>query len=282
VVAGAAGRGLAPLALLALACSSKPRPEDATHAGEPAVAPAATDPTGPEAPASGSATGALAAAPAIASPSSANASARVPMGDLQVRVEWPDVPVAARSSPGRTPCHTPRSPSVAPTTTWGVPGALVIVEGGSRPAAIAHVTLADCALGPRIAIGGGLSITSAVDRPAKVLLRKRGTVEQLVDGDPITVMLPIAGHTVTTPLEAGAIYSLETDDAAPEIAVIATMPGSHVTDASGQITAHQLAVGSHAVTAWLPPRAGQPARMGRGTAHVTDGDLATLTIRLGR
>src|SRR5262245_34352729 len=42
-------------------------------------------------------------------------------GDAQIRVEWADVPVAARASPGRTPCNTPRAPSVAPTTTWGVP-----------------------------------------------------------------------------------------------------------------------------------------------------------------
>jgi len=41
-----------------------------------------------------------------------------------------------------------------------------------------------------------------------------------------------------------------------------------------------MAVGAHAVTAWLPPRAGQPARTGRGTATVTAGELAELTVTL--
>jgi hypothetical protein len=204
-------------------------------------------------------------------------------GDLQIRVEWPDVPVVARSSPGRTPCNTPRTPWVAPTTTWGVPDALVIVAGAAPLLAGAHVTLADCTLMPRLAVGSTLAITSAVDRPAKLVLRKRGTIAnfgQLAAGDPIAVMLPIAGHTVTTALDPGAIYSLETDAADPEITFIVSAPGGYITEASGQVIVRDLAVGSHAVTAWIPPRAGQPARLGRGTAMVSSGELAERTITL--
>jgi len=251
---------LARLALLGLlgfaACSGKPRAEEAAH-GSPARGDAA--------------------------PAGDAVTAHVATGDLQIRVAWPDVPVVARSSPGRTPCNTPRTPSVAPTTTWGIPDALVIVDGAEPPLAAARLTLADCTLAPRLAVGSALAITSAVDRPAKLALRKRGTVAglgQLAEGTPISVMLPIAGHTVTTALDAGAIYALETDAADPEVAFVAVVPGGYVTEASGQVIVHGLAVGAHAVTAWLPPRAGQPARIGRGTATVTTGELAELTVTL--
>jgi hypothetical protein len=238
------------------ACSGKPRAEEAAHS---------------------------VAVRGDAAPPGDAAAAHPATGDLQIRVEWPDVPVAARSSPGRTPCNTPRTPSVAPTTTWGVPDALVVIDGATPLLAGAHVTLADCTITPRLTIGTTLAITSAVDRPARLVLRKRGTVAtlgHLEPGDPIPVMLPIAGHSVTAALDAGAIYALETDAADPEVAFLAAVPSGYVTDAGGQIIARGLAVGAHAVTAWLPPRAGQPARIGRGSATVTDGDLAQLTVTL--
>lgn len=246
------------------ACNGKPRPEEA-H-GVPSAA-------GDAAAASDAGAGEAAITQA--------ADARPATGDLQVRVEWPDVPVVARRSPGRTPCNTPRTPSVAPTTTWGIPDALVVVDGAPAPtAAAAHITLADCTLRPRIAAGSALAITSAVDRPARLVLRKRGTVDRVADGDPIAVMLPIAGHTVTTPLDAGTLYSVETDAPDPEVSFIAAIPGAHLTDPTGHVIIRDLPVGSHAVTAWLPPRAGQPARLGRGTATVSAGDLAALTVTL--
>jgi hypothetical protein len=168
-----------------------------------------------------------------------------------------------------------------PTTTWGIPGVLVVVEGARRAAepVIARVTLADCTLAPRVVAGDLLAITSAVDRPAKLVLRRRGALEHLVPGDPIPVMLPIAGHTARLALEPGAVYSVETDTPEPELAFIAALSGQ-VTDASGHVLVRDLAPGTHAVTAWLPPRAGQPARIGRGTAQVTSGELTELTVRL--
>jgi hypothetical protein len=170
-----------------------------------------------------------------------------------------------------------------PTTTWGVPDALVIVDGAAPRLAAAHVTLGDCTLTPRVAVGSSLAITSAVERPAGLVLRKRGSVAtlgQLAAGEPIPVMLPIAGHTVTAALDPGAIYSLETDAADPEVAFVASFPGSYLSDTSGQVLTRGLVPGRHAVTAWLPPRAGQPARIGHGTATVAAGELAELTVTL--
>ena len=279
------------LAVATGACSGKPRAEDAARGvaargdqtaasdgGSASAAPA--DGAGGDAAVGDAAPGAAGARAATAARSGA--------GDLQVRVEWPEVPVAARVSPGRTHCNTPRAASVAPTTTWGIPEALVVVEGAAAPArgglsaasAPARVTLADCALTPRIAVGDRLAITSAVDRPAKLVLRKRGALDQLAAGPAIPVMLPIAGHTVTVALDAGAIYSVETDDADPEFAFVAAVAGAFVTDATGHALIRDLAAGAHAVTAWLPPRGGQPARVGHGTATVAAGDLEELTLKL--
>lgn len=259
--------------LAAAACSGKPRAEDAAHG-------VAARGDGPGAAPGDAAVGD--AAPGDGGSSGDAAAAVQATGDLQIRVEWADVPAPARRSPGRTRCNTPRAPSVSPTTTWGIPDALVIVQGLARPAPplIAHVTLADCALTPRVTVGDSLAITSAVDRPAKLVLRKRGTLDHLTPGAPVPVMLPIAGHTVTAALEPGAIYSLETDEPDPEVAFIAAVPGGLVSDAAGHALVRDLATGAHAVTAWLPPRGGQPARLGHGTATVAAGDLAELTVKL--
>ncbi len=210
------------------------------------------------------------------------------IGDAQIRVEWADVPSAARASPGRTPCNTPRAPSVAPTATWGIPDAVVIVEDARADAAEARIVLADCALSPRVAIGTSLVVESAVDRPASVALAKRAELakpEAAADGGaPRVLRLPIAGHAVAVALDAGGLYELATADKAPETAWIAAPPQAGaavaVTDATGQVVLRGLPAGPHAVTAWLPPRAGQPARLARGTVTVAAGALAELTLRL--
>ena len=205
-------------------------------------------------------------------------------GDAQIRVEWVDVPLAARASPGRTACQTPRAPAVAPTTTWGVPEVLVIVDGAA-PAAEARVVIAECAASPRLAIGAALTLESGADRPVRVTLARRGTLAGLdaLDapgrGAARPVQLPIAGHAVTVALDAGAIYELALDGKDPETAWIVAGAAA-ITEPSGQVIVRDLAPGAHAVTAWLPPRAGQPARLARGEVTVTAGDLAELTLTL--
>jgi hypothetical protein len=226
--------------------------------------------------------------------------------------------MVARASRGRTPCNTPRAPSVSPTPTWGVPDVIVFVEGaagaaGTRGAGTAagagapdrtdatveaRVVLADCALSPRVAVGASLLVESATDRPASVVLARRADAAKLeasggggsgsssggADGAPRVLRLPIAGHAVAVALDAGLAYELSTSEPDPEAAwIVAPRPGVAAigTDASGQAVLRGVSAGPHAVTAWLPPRAGQPARFARGTVTVTSGALAELTLALG-
>lgn len=215
-------------------------------------------------------------------PTDAPAAPRAPSGDVQVRVEWTNVPPAARSSPGKTACGTPRAPAVAPTTTWGIPDAVVIVDGAPGALADARVRLADCALSPRIAIGSTLVIDSAADRPAKVVLSHRARASDLrveiKSAIPArTIQLPIAGHAVTTPLAEDAVFEVTTDKGDPAWIVAAR---AAVTDPSGVVLVRDVPPGVHAVRAWLPPRGDQPARHAAGKVTVVEGDLAELTLQL--
>jgi hypothetical protein len=267
------------VAAAATACSGKPRPDGAGSSGPPG--------SGASGGSSGSADSAGSAAASAGSAGSA-ASTASKLGEVQLHVEWPDVPAAARSSPGRTPCNTPHAASVAPTPTWGIPDAIVIVDGAPAAAAESHVVLADCALSPRAAVGASLVVESAADRPASVTLSKRGELskpESIAPGAaaPRLLRLPIAGHAVSISLDPGGVYELATADKDPETAWLASPPSGAtavVTDASGQAVLRDLSPGPHAVTAWLPPRAGQPARLARGTVTVAPGQLAELTLQL--
>ena len=195
-------------------------------------------------------------------------------GDAAIHVAWKNVPVGDRSSPGRTPCNTPRAPSVAPTTTWGVPDAFVMIDGAADGAA--QVVLADCALAPRVAAAASLVIASHVERPAQLVLRERGTPAALVDGTPVPIELPIAGHAVSVALAPGKVYELATGDETAWIVAGHAL----VTDPTGTATWRDLPVGVHQLTAWLPPRAGRPAKLAHGEVTVTAGGLADATIDL--
>ena len=203
-------------------------------------------------------------------------------GEVAIRIEWKNVPSAMRASPGRTPCNTPRAAAVAPTTTWGVPDVLVLVEGAPPVAHEARITLADCALSPRLAIGTSFVLESAVDRPAKLALSRRGEASKLpavAAGEARTILMPIAGHAVTLPLDPDGVYQLGTDGKDPELAWLVVASGA-ITDASGLATIRNVPLGAHAVTAWLPPRGGQPARKATGKVTVVANDLAELTLEL--
>lgn len=204
-------------------------------------------------------------------------------GDVQVRVEWTNVPVAARASRGKTPCNTPRAPAVAPTTTWGIPDALVIVDGApAAPASEARVTLVECALSPRLVVGTQLTIASGVDRPASIAFARRATFAGLpaVDaGARLELQLPIAGHAVAPTVEPGALYEIATAERDPETAWFIAGTAS-ITDASGTVLVKDVPVGTHAVRAWLPPRAGQAAKFAKGQVTVEPGDLAELVLQL--
>lgn len=200
-------------------------------------------------------------------------------GDLQVRVEWKDVPIAMRASPGRTSCHTPKPPAVAPTTTWGIPDVLVVVEGATLPQQTSRILLADCMLAPRL-VAGSAVVESAVDRPSKITLAKRGTlaaIDKLDAGAAMSIQLPVIGHTVALPTDAGGLYELAFES---ETAWIVASPSAGVTQPSGQLLVKDLAPGKYAVTAWLPPRSGAKALLAKGTAQVAAGDLEELVLEL--
>jgi hypothetical protein len=251
----------AALVVLVVACSGKSRP-----AGDDA-------PRG-----SGDAT-----AIAIDAGSAGSAGSASGSGEAAIRIEWKAVPVAARTSPGRTPCHTPRAPSVAPTTLFGIPDALVFVEGAGTLPTEARITFADCALSPRVIAGATLIVDSALDRPARLALVKHGDARQLdklAVGESRTIQLPIAGHAVSIALDPGGVYQLAiTGDGEHEPAWIVAAPAL-VTDVAGLATV-RASPGAHAITAWLPARGGQPAKLANSSVKIEAGQLAEHTVDLG-
>lgn len=247
-----------------------------SHAAGPAAGQAAADPPAPArvpapapAPAAGPATRDAAAGP----------------GDVQIRVEWRDVPVIARASPGRTSCGTARAPAVAPTTTWGIPDVFVALAApGAAAPADARVTLDRCAVVPRaVAAGATVAVTTTADAPVALAIARRGALADptaLVAGEPRRIELPVAGHEVAVPLEAGGLYELSSAGADPAWIVAGGDVRVAVTDATGQVVLRDVPSGKYPVTAWLPPRAGQPGRVAHAEVTVAPGALGEVTLDL--
>lgn len=208
-------------------------------------------------------------------------------GDVQVRVEWPDVPTVARASAGRTRCGTAAAPAVTPTTTWGVPDAIVALDADHGKPIVdpaARITVADCAIAPRVVVAGAaITIASEVDHPIALSLAHAGDAQPLAAGSAaqaIGIELPIAGHAVVAPLAAKSLDLLGGSDVEPAWIVAAAQPYVAVTEASGQVVLRDVPAGSFTVEALVPPRAGQPARSGRATVTVTANALAEVTVEV--
>jgi hypothetical protein len=216
-------------------------------------------------------------------------------GDVQVRVEWPDVPTVARASAGRTRCGTAAAPAVTPTTTWGVPDAIVALDADHGKPIVdpaARVAVADCAIAPRVVVAGAaITVSSAVDHPIALSLARAGDAQPLAAGDAqplaagsaaqaIAIELPIAGHAVVVPLAAKSLDLLGGSDVEPGWIVAAAQPYVAVTEASGQVVLRDVPAGSFTVEALVPPRAGQPARSGHATVTVTANALAEVTVEV--
>ncbi|NVB85571.1 MAG: hypothetical protein HOV81_44820 [Kofleriaceae bacterium] len=211
-------------------------------------------------------------------------------GDVQVRVEWKDVPAVARASAGRTACGTPRAAQVSPSPTWGIPEVFVAIDVEKKvaPTTRPRIVLDQCALEPRVAVAGTtIAIASAADAPAKLGIHKAGQLPLggALGGTPKPIYLPIAGHEVEVPLEPRGIYQLQiatSDGFDPENAwiVSADTPYVAITEGNGQTTFRDLPVGTYAVHAWLPPRAGQDQRIAHGTVTVAASDLTEVTLNL--
>lgn len=220
-------------------------------------------------------------APAPMSPDSR--AAPPVLGEAAIKVEWKAAPTSARQSPGTTPCNTRRPGAVAPTTLWAIPEVLVLTDKVPPATADARIVLASCALSPRIVLGTSLVVESALDRPGKVTLVEHGTIDKLdalSPGKARTFQLPIAGHAVSIPLAANGVYQLAIEGVADtEPAWVVAAPGA-VTDAGG-LASLALPLGTHAVTAWLPPRGGQQGKVARSTITVEKDQLAELVVDLG-
>jgi hypothetical protein len=210
---------------------------------------------------------------------------KAPHGDVQIRVEWKDVPVVARASPGRTACATAKLAAVAPTTTWGIPDAVVMIEvdhGKALTAEPARIVLEHCALSPRVAIGSSLTIASAMDAPAQLTYARVGAARPLAapvkaEGKPLR--LPVIGHEVEIPIDPSSLLAVTSaeDDA---LVIAPPTPYFAITEASGQVVLRDVPIGTFDVSALLPARSGQPARTAKGTVTVVAGALAEVTLSL--
>jgi hypothetical protein len=203
-------------------------------------------------------------------------------GDVQIRVEWKDVPVAARAAPGRTACKTARPAAVVPTVLWGIPDVFVAIDApGSGAGGAQRIMLSDCVLVPRAIVAHGtLSIASGMQAPAKLTIQRAGQLPlggAVSEDKPRDLYLPIAGHEVDVALEPGSVYRVAAGD---EVAwVVATdHPFVAVTEGNGTVVLRNVPAGPHAVTAWLPARSGQPARVAKGTVNVAPSVLTDVTL----
>lgn len=205
-------------------------------------------------------------------------------GSVRVVVRWPDAPLARRTSPGASPCGTPRPPSVVADELWGVPEvvvALAVSAGKDWPArrAQAVVVLGDCALTPRLTVlapGDRLAVQSADARPWLVQVHRRAGGELGRVGPELAarkLALPWQGHEVVLSSEVAAWWQLElpgphgADDAAH--VWWAPHPYAAVTDGDGLAVLGEVPVGEHEVVAYLPARGGGRASTLRAKVTVT-------------
>lgn len=182
-------------------------------------------------------------------------------GDASIRIEWHDVPLEART-PG--PC----GPQVSPTTTWGIPDAVVAIDApGTAPARTPRVTLDACLRPPVQIATDSLTVASGALQPAKLTITKDGGVA-------IPIELPIAGHEVVVPLAPGR-HDLVAG-AAHAWVVATPSPWAAVTDASGVAVLRDLPSGTYGVSAWSPAS----GRSAKGEVTVAAGQLAEVTLQL--
>lgn len=290
----AAGLVIAALAALA-GCGGKPaaRPrhdggDAGAVAGDGRDAAAAPGPVTPDGAAAPYRLAALGADDAV-----------VGAGTVAVTVIWPDAPPAVRASPGVTPCATPRPPRATIGALHGVAGAVVMIEGvvaGKRPppAAPVRLTVRDCAIAPRIAIqpriGATLEVQAQDDVDRAIAIGELGpawtaapAAAEAAGAQGVTrARLAGWGHTVSLPLAAAGVRRIEADGVADAAHVVVTdQPYAAVTGDDGAVALDQVPAGTHAVVAWLPPAADQPAQVARGQVTVVAGDKVDITLRLG-
>ena len=216
-------------------------------------------------------------------------------GTIAVTVTWPDAPAAVRRSAGVSACATPRPPRARIGALHGLAGAVVFLDGvtaGKRPppAAPVRLTVRDCAIEPAAAVVPRLGATLEVQAQddlghtvAIALLGPAWTAAAPAEPSSVTrARLPVWGHTVSLPLPVAGVRRVTADGSDDAAYVVVTdHPYAVVTADDGTAALEQVPAGTHAVVAWLPPAAGQPALLARGTAVVAGGDKVEVTLRLG-
>ncbi len=225
----------------------------------------------------------------------ARVEAQLGQGDVQIRVEWKDVPAAARASNARTPCGSPAVPAVSPTTTWGIPEALAIVGVRTPPSESgagiggneSRVVFDGCAFSHRIVIARtALVVASASFAPEALSFTPTPVPRSVATGSAVPVgslpiHLSVIGHELEIPLAKDTVYVLGAGSEAATV-VAAPTPYYGVTEANGQVVLRGIPTGDHPVTAWIPARSGQPARLAAGTVTVRANELAEVTIDMSR
>jgi hypothetical protein len=234
----------------------------------------------------GSASGASNGSAVVVAPATGSGS-----GDLVVHVEWHDVPTALRASPGRTGCGAARPGELAPSTTWGIPDVVVLVDAGSATTDAARVVAQRCELAPALQVvgtGATLEVASAVEQPLALALDSHGAPDAVVaagsalgSATRLAIQLPVIGHAVAVALADPVVDAVTSPGSDADAAWVVVWPhAAAITDRDGVATLRGLPAGGHAVVAWLPPRAGQPAHVARWSATVVAGQLADATLSL--
>ena len=215
-------------------------------------------------------------------------------GDAQIRVEWQAPPIEARASSGRTTCNTAKVPAVAPTTTWGIPDVIVMIDADhGRGFAIAEpqrLVIAQCELAPHVLVVEPMTpliVASGSTKPERLgyatLEPARPLALPPVQGSGAArahpILLPVVGHEVSLSLHPDAITAIEAQEDVA-IVVTPTQPYYAITEANGQVVLRDVPVGTFEVRALLPARGGQVARVARGTVTVIAGGLAEVTLSL--
>jgi hypothetical protein len=215
-------------------------------------------------------------------------------GGVEVRVEWKGAAAAVRTSPGRNPCRVARRGRARVHTLWGVAGAVVILDAPGAPTKSAPVmlTVTDCEVTPSVAVAPDapttIRIYDADQRRHVVLIEPVVAFEQLAEApveaagkDAVRAVLAWAGAEVEVAAPGAGAIGVATEDTPEDVAWVVVAPPTGrvgITDDTGAVGFDAVPVGTHAVTAWLPPAAGEKAKLVNGTVTIEAGRTTKITI----
>lgn len=221
----------------------------------------------------------------------ADAGANVGRGRISVTVVWPTASAEMRTSPGYTPCHTPRPARAQVGTLHGVAGAFVVVADVAADAAarntasVRRLTLRGCAIDPAATTTGAALEVQTQDTAHAIVVERTGKpwLEDDVTLAPVELArarLPVLGHTVRIPLDEPGAIRVIADGAADDAAWVLAAPHAHagVTDEVGALGLADVPAGAHTLVAWLPPRAGHPAQRATGAVTVVADEVAEVKL----